>query len=542
MAGINETTDWGDNASADSLGYLLKGYTVSGTLSGSSDVDWIRLPMASGETYNITVSGANASISLISDSSTLATSGSSISHTALHPSSGYFVAVSGSGSYSITVDGVAATDLADEAGASTATTATLAAGGTAAGVINGTNTSPDADWFAVQLTAGASYSWSMTPVNSPVGATAGGSLKLYDSSGNDITSDTSWDASAWTGANLSFTPSAGGTYYLSAETYFGFNDAGSYLLSMSENGDTPTGTATVRDAFATEGGNALVEFQLDSAQSHNVTVTYRTVSGTATDSGDFTAVSEGSVTFLANETSKQVAIAITDDAIAEGSENFYVQITGVSGGQLSASNGIFGSVTVTDNDSADPNGLTLTGTAGADTLLGGDGADTITSGNGNDSIVAGLGKDYIDASGTTGDKYINGGNQGDTILGGLDNDELRAGKGLDSIVGGTGNDTMFSGLGRDTMIGGDGADVFVVRGFDARFPGAILEPTIMDFVAGVDVLAIQGVTQAEISAALAQQQTVSGNVELSISGATVTLIGLSTLSSADVVAASDLGF
>lgn len=173
--------------------------------------------------------------------------------------------------------------------------------------------------------------------------------------------------------------------------------------------------------------------------------------------------------------------------------------------------------------------------AGNDTITGTDGNDSIYGGEGNDSVFAGFGHDLIDLSGTTAGNILNGGNNADTILGGDGGDELRGGKGLDSIVGGAGNDTIFSGLGQDTLTGGGGADVFVLRGFDARYPGAILKPTVTDFNAGLDQIAIQGVNAAEIDAALAQQETIDGGVQFSIVGATVTVMGVSSLTMDNVI-------
>lgn len=134
---------------------------------------------------------------------------------------------------------------------------------------------------------------------------------------------------------------------------------------------------------------------------------------------------------------------------------------------------------------------------------------------------------------------------GDTLRGELGNDDLRGGKGHDLIIGGDGNDTLYSGLGFDTMTGGSGNDVFVVRGYDARFPLADLEPTITDFQDGIDRIGIEGVTDADIATILATQQSLSGQVGVTISvagtkPATITVMGVSSLDSSDVFAADTL--
>jgi S-layer protein len=168
---------------------------------------------------------------------------------------------------------------------------------------------------------------------------------------------------------------------------------------------------------------------------------------------------------------------------------------------------------------------TIRGLGGNDTLNGAEGNDDIDGGDGNDSLIGGAGNDTIQ-----------GGMNSDTIDGGAGDDVLRGGKGFDSINGGDGNDTIYSGLGQDTLTGGAGADVFVVRGSDPNFPGALKAPTITDFVAGTDSIVVEGATDADITAALAAQTTVDGGVSLSINGATVVVkgTGLTSLSAANV--------
>ncbi|KZD03717.1 calcium-binding protein [Oceanibaculum pacificum] len=181
-----------------------------------------------------------------------------------------------------------------------------------------------------------------------------------------------------------------------------------------------------------------------------------------------------------------------------------------------------------------PQGVTVTlSTPGG--YIGTDGADEITATYGQHDIQTGYGNDYISLLGTSVGSTVSGGNQGDTILGGAGDDVLRGGKGLDSIVGGAGNDTIYSGLGRDTLTGGDGADVFVLRGYDPNFPNAVLAPTVTDFQDGVDKIAVQGVSQAEVVAALSSQAGGSGQVTLTLGGANIIVQGVSSLDAGDFV-------
>lgn len=177
----------------------------------------------------------------------------------------------------------------------------------------------------------------------------------------------------------------------------------------------------------------------------------------------------------------------------------------------------------------------------ASTFTGTDSADVVFSEVGGHNIRMEFGLDFVDLRGTTTANVVNGGNQGDTILGGDGGDELRGGKGLDSIVGGAGDDTIYSGLGQDTLTGGGGADVFVLRGFDERFPNARLLPTVTDFQAGIDKIAMQGVDDAQIATALAGQTQVSGGVQFTIAGAVVTVQGVSSLAASDIGTADFFG-
>ncbi|WP_430437724.1 DUF4347 domain-containing protein [Oceanibaculum nanhaiense] len=173
---------------------------------------------------------------------------------------------------------------------------------------------------------------------------------------------------------------------------------------------------------------------------------------------------------------------------------------------------------------------------GNDTLLGGDGNDSVFGGAGNDSLDGGTGYDTLDLTGG-GANVAQGGRQGDTVLGGDGGDELRGGKGHDSITGGAGDDVIYSGQGNDTLTGGAGADLFVLKGFDANFASAILTPTITDFQQGTDRLAVEHVTLMELQAAIANQAVTGTGVVIEVAGATLTFLGISQLTAADIDAA-----
>ncbi|MBU1815123.1 MAG: hypothetical protein KKI10_18900, partial [Alphaproteobacteria bacterium] len=181
----------------------------------------------------------------------------------------------------------------------------------------------------------------------------------------------------------------------------------------------------------------------------------------------------------------------------------------------------------------------LNGAAGNDTIRGLGGNDTVNGSEGNDDLDGGDGNDSV--IGGAGTDVIQGGKGADTISGGAGGDIIRGGKGQDSLEGGEGNDTLYSGYGQDTLTGGSGSDVFVVKGKqDAANPAALVTPTITDFVAGTDTIAIEGVTAAEITTALAGQTTVTGGVSFKIGDGTIVVkgTGLTTLTSANVTTTS----
>ncbi|MCY4573589.1 MAG: hypothetical protein OXF01_12400, partial [Gemmatimonadetes bacterium] len=101
-------------------------------------------------------------------------------------------------------------------------------------------------------------------------------------------------------------------------------------LSNSESA-TVAGPATppavsVSGASATEGDAVEFTVSLSAATSQQVTVAYATSGGTAASGTDFTAES-GTLTFAANETSKTVSVATTDDSSDESDETFTLTLS-----------------------------------------------------------------------------------------------------------------------------------------------------------------------------------------------------------------------
>ena len=116
----------------------------------------------------------------------------------------------------------------------------------------------------------------------------------------------------------------------------------SHSLSSVVAGPVSTPAASVSDASATEGDAVAFTVSLSAASSQQVTVEYATSGGTATSGTDFTAQS-GTLTFAANETSKTVSVATTDDSVDEEDETFTLTLS-------SPANATLGDATATGHD------------------------------------------------------------------------------------------------------------------------------------------------------------------------------------------------
>ncbi|MCY3706213.1 MAG: hypothetical protein OXH08_12075 [Gammaproteobacteria bacterium] len=103
---------------------------------------------------------------------------------------------------------------------------------------------------------------------------------------------------------------------------------------------------SVSDASATEGDAVEFTVSLSPASSEQVTVAYATSGGTATSGTDFTAASS-TLTFAANQTSKTVSVATTDDEADEDDETFTLTLSSPTNATLSDATA---TGTINDND------------------------------------------------------------------------------------------------------------------------------------------------------------------------------------------------
>lgn len=110
--------------------------------------------------------------------------------------------------------------------------------------------------------------------------------------------------------------------------------------SSGPNNSTPP-SISVSDLSVSEGnggaGTVEIKLTLDHASAQSISLQYSTVEGTAKAGADFTAVSNQTLTFQPNETSKTIQITVVADDIKEADETFQVQFTNVSNATMSKS-------------------------------------------------------------------------------------------------------------------------------------------------------------------------------------------------------------
>jgi hypothetical protein len=120
---------------------------------------------------------------------------------------------------------------------------------------------------------------------------------------------------------------------------------GQGIGSINDN-DTPP-TITISDEIESENaGNMIFTITLSSASGLDVSVNIQTVNGTAIEPGDYTATNS-TATVPAGSTSTTVSIPIIDDAMLEGNENFFINVSNPVNATIVDNQG---SGTIVDND------------------------------------------------------------------------------------------------------------------------------------------------------------------------------------------------
>ena len=128
--------------------------------------------------------------------------------------------------------------------------------------------------------------------------------------------------------------------------------AESVVVTVEEN-DTPVLSVASDGDVQEDAGSATFTVKLSLASSDTVTVDWKTADGTATAGSDYTAVTNGSLTFSPDGALEQtVSVTVTDDAVDEADETFDVTLSDAQQAGL-ASAGTTATATILDNDAAE---------------------------------------------------------------------------------------------------------------------------------------------------------------------------------------------
>jgi len=267
--------------------------------------------------------------------------------------------------------------------------------------------------------------------------------------------------------------------------------------SVYDTSLTPPSSYSISDVQAYEGDTlyALVTRtgNINLAHTLNLTLT----NGTAFANFDYTAPAS-TLSFLAGESSKLIAISTLEDTLVEPDESFYLTLSSGDSTALFADSSA--TLTILNDDAAPTtiNNITNTtitntqnilnynsytvdnsrnynikvgnvNTGGGSFVIGGDNNTVGTSSttttinvdyrytgtSGADRLIGNQGAngqswahDLLDAG--DGDDYLGGGGGRDVMNGGRGNDELRGGYGHDVLDGGEGSDLLYGGGGRNT--------------------------------------------------------------------------------------------
>jgi hypothetical protein len=127
----------------------------------------------------------------------------------------------------------------DTIGGTTSTSGTIGTGMAVRGYIN---SGGDQDWYRIDLVAGQQYTFALNGFGR--GAIEDPFLRVANASGSIVASDD--DGGPLLGSRLTYTPSASGSYYVSAGGFDG-DDTGQYLLTAATGGNPYTPIVGVAD-------------------------------------------------------------------------------------------------------------------------------------------------------------------------------------------------------------------------------------------------------------------------------------------------------
>jgi hypothetical protein len=351
------------------------------------------------------------------------------------------------------------------------------------------------------------------------------------------------------------------------------DDQGVGSITDNDVAPPPPGMS-VNDVTVSEGvaGGTMtftVSLSTSNAGSSPITVNYATANGTAAAGTDYTA-GTGSLSFAPGETTKTVAVAITNDTVVEPDETLTLNLSSPSGATLTD---VSGTGTITNDDSAPlvtpglrvtdasvAEGGQLNFTVSLSTANAGTTPITVSYGtvSGTASSAA---SDYTARSGSlsfapgelskvvtvqTNDDAVAETNETMTLrlttptgatladadgLGTITDGRVVTGtSGANTLTGSLGDDRITGARGNDVMTGQTGADDFVFSRFDGF-------DRIKYFVPGLDDLVLNSISSTSVRAAPGTSNGVSGmDVRYGPSGDHVFLENVSSFSiSNDVI-------
>ena len=310
-------------AATSTNGLLHVSGRVTGYVGSGVDEDWFRVYLQAGTTYTIWMwdtsvfNPLDSVLGLYNNAGTLLQVSNEDGYATLDDAvliftpvatGYYFIAAAGyndTGAYAISLD---ASGTAGDIAANASTAAVLAIGGSVSGSVG---IPADADWYAVQLTAGVAYGFAVTAGTLPAPF-----VSLFDAAGNRI--------GGFEGG-VTFEPSASGTYYLeisgSSLASTGSYTARAWVLP----------TVSIAQAEVAEGdsgiSNLVFTLSLSSASPVPVSVDVATSgTSTATPGADYIDASS-TVTFAPGQTSATFTVQVRGDTAFEPRENLYVALT-----------------------------------------------------------------------------------------------------------------------------------------------------------------------------------------------------------------------
>jgi len=237
--------------------------------------------------------------------------------------------------------------------------------GAAPGVVNATGTITDDDFPSLSVAANSAEEGNSLPIAATLSAacsTQAISFSWSNSAGTatantdftQITNQSATIVAGQTSVNLA-TPTIEDGVDEPDET---FTVTVSNISAGSISGATAIGTILDDDvtpvitlgspSAGENAGSVTVTVTLSAPAGTNVTFDWRTINGTASSPGDYTAVSWTPVTITAGQTSASLVVNLTNDISVESTETFTVEIANLVG---ATTNNAQTTVTITDNDS-----------------------------------------------------------------------------------------------------------------------------------------------------------------------------------------------